>query len=200
MVEVELTSRRLGTSQLLWVRSRGFTFIELMVVLFVVGLIVSLVAINIDDDVDSLVKVEARRFAALARLAADESILQGKPIGIDLESSGKGYQFLIFTNRKWVQTVTPEELRQRNLQHEIRIKLLQSEASLTKIINLDELEQEGGQKSSSESKDFTPPEIILTPVGIINSFHFLFYLKNVGYSVKSNKDSGISIEPFNVDK
>ena len=89
MSEVESTNRKLDANRSSLTRFRGFTFIELMVVLFVVGLMVSLVAINIDDDVDSLVRIEAQRFSALARLAADESIVQGKAIGIDLSSDAK---------------------------------------------------------------------------------------------------------------
>jgi hypothetical protein len=172
-----------------------------MVVLFVVGLMVSLVAINIDDDVDSLVRIEAQRFSALARLAADESIVQGKAIGIDLSSDATGYQFLIFNNGKWLPNSGTAELRQRELQHGIRIKLLHSEAGLLNVRNEDVVkpEQDDSTKSTnnSESADLASPEIILTPVGIISSFEFLFFLDKVAYSVKSNQDSDFSVALVN---
>lgn len=86
----------------------GFTLIEVLVVLLVMGLFVGLVSAIVRPDERGLVRVEAERLAQLLELAAEESRLTGKPIA--WTSDGPGYRF-------WRRSVDAEwlELRENDL-------------------------------------------------------------------------------------
>jgi general secretion pathway protein H len=78
---------------------RGFTLIEMLVVLVVMGILIGLVTVNALPDDRGLLRVEAERLAQLLTLAAEESRLTGKSIRwaatrpADRTETGAGYQF-----------------------------------------------------------------------------------------------------------
>ena len=70
----------------------GFTLLEIMIVVVIVGLLASVVAPMVSKSADDLLKEEADRFVALVKLAQDESILQSRQLGLKIEPDG--YSFL----------------------------------------------------------------------------------------------------------
>ena len=84
----------------------GFTLIELMVVLVVVGLLISLVGMNIGGGGERRELTEVTRTLYLRmQAAADEAVLTSREIGIRFEEDNR-YRFLTFdrNNAQW----TPE--------------------------------------------------------------------------------------------
>ena len=79
---------------------RGFTLIEILVVLVIMGLLASTVVLTISGG-DAPLTEQARRFAARATMAAQESIVTGKPMGLSV--SGEGYAFYTFRSGEWVE-------------------------------------------------------------------------------------------------
>ena len=68
-------------------REKGFTFIELMVVIFIIGLASSAVILAIPDEGGS-VYAEAERFAARAKAARDNAIIESRPAALRLGPEG----------------------------------------------------------------------------------------------------------------
>jgi len=74
---------------------RGFTLIELLVVLIVLGLLVSLVGLNIDSASERRELTEVTRSLFLRmQVAADEAIISGREIGLRFDEGR--YRFLVF--------------------------------------------------------------------------------------------------------
>ena len=73
--------------------SRGFTLIELIVVILIVGLLISMATISISTSSDKSIETEAKRFASLLKLASDESIMNARPIAVQIAE--QTYQFTI---------------------------------------------------------------------------------------------------------
>lgn len=69
----------------------GFTLIELIIVIVIVGVIASLATINTSDNKQALLQTEAKRLQALFVLAQQEAVLQSRHLG--LRFSQEGYQF-----------------------------------------------------------------------------------------------------------
>ncbi len=70
----------------------GFTLLEIMIVVVIVGLLASVVAPMVSRSTDDLLKEQADRFIALVKLAQDESILQSRQLGLKMDA--EGYSFL----------------------------------------------------------------------------------------------------------
>jgi general secretion pathway protein H len=71
--------------------TRGFTLIEVLVVMLIMGLIVGLASAIVRPDDGGLLRVEADRLAQLLDLAASEARLSGNPMAWTADATG--YRF-----------------------------------------------------------------------------------------------------------
>ncbi len=71
----------------------GYTLIELLVVLFVLGILASIVALNIGDHRDAGLRNDATRLADLFALAADEAQVRSRTIV--WQADANGYRFVM---------------------------------------------------------------------------------------------------------
>ena len=93
---------------------RGFTLIEMLVVLLIMGLFVGLVSTIARPDDRALLRVEAERLAQLLDLAAMQSRLTGKSIA--WTADGPGYRFWRFSeDTYWSEILDDDSLRARTL-------------------------------------------------------------------------------------
>lgn len=69
---------------------RGFSLIEMLAVLLIIGLGISLVSLTVGGgDTARKMRAAAGHFSAVAKLAADEAVLSGEPIGLTLVPAGR---------------------------------------------------------------------------------------------------------------
>jgi general secretion pathway protein H len=107
-------------------RQRGFTLIEMLVVLMIIGLFVGLVSTIARPDDRALLRVEAQRLAQLLDLAATKSRLTGKPIA--WAADGTGYRFWQFNeDTYWSEILDDDALRARRLPQGMTISGLRIE-------------------------------------------------------------------------
>ena len=67
-------------------RSAGFTLIEIMVVIFIIGISVGMVSLVVSrGGPDTELREIAERFATLGEFASERAILYGQPVGLLLE-------------------------------------------------------------------------------------------------------------------
>jgi len=77
----------------------GFTLIELMVVLFIIGLVAGAVVLALPGDSAALSE-DADRFAARVAAARDEAVVGARPIAVWIAPSGYGFDAR--QDRQWV--------------------------------------------------------------------------------------------------
>ncbi|MGL4603238.1 MAG: type II secretion system minor pseudopilin GspH [Iodobacter sp.] len=87
---------------------RGFTLIEILVVLSIIGVIMGLAVVRLDLSDAQRVEREASRLAALFESARDEAITGGQAIA--WSSDGHGYQFWLQDAENNWQSVTSHEV------------------------------------------------------------------------------------------
>ena len=68
-------------------RRNGFTLVELMVVLVIIGLAATAVMLALPEPGGSL-EAEAERFAARAKAARDAAIVEARPVALRVDSGG----------------------------------------------------------------------------------------------------------------
>ena len=95
-------------------RSQGFTLIEMLVVLLIMGLLLGLVSATTQPDERGLLRIEADRLAQLLELAGTESRLSGKSMA--WTADGSGYRFWRFDEQAgWFEVSDSDLLRARSL-------------------------------------------------------------------------------------
>lgn len=103
-------------------RCRGFTLLELMVVLVMIGVIISMAVLSIGDGgIDRRVEQEGRRIIALLDLAADEAVLAGREHGLYLWQ--QGYQIVQLVDGAWLPNADDPLFRQRSLPPHASLRL-----------------------------------------------------------------------------
>ena len=139
-------------------RSRGFTLLEVMTVVFIIGVILTFASLSIGQNEDHRVRDEAERIQHLLQLVSEEAVLQGKELALQLNR--QGYQFVTLEGDKWQPVTDDKLLRQREFP-----ELFTLELSLWgKPMNLDDKDK--------------PVRILLLSSGEITPFQLLFKMDN----------------------
>ena len=105
-------------------RARGFTLIEVLVVIVIVATIVSMALLSLgvageDEELDT----ERRRLAALIETVQDEAMFQGREFGIEFTTSA--YRFVEFDalTRQWAEVPFDDLYRLRSLPEGLEFEL-----------------------------------------------------------------------------
>jgi len=101
---------------------RGFTLIEIMIVLVLIGIMVSLVQFSFQSNpLENELKKASSRFASTFTVAAEYSTLNNVELGILIEDNR--YQFLGFDGKKWAAFEYNELLSETELPEHIQMVL-----------------------------------------------------------------------------
>ena len=104
-------------------RQHGFTLLELMVVVLIMGLFVGLVSVNLQPDERHQLEVETRRLARLLELVAAEARVSG--ISFAWSTEADAYHFLQLNPASgWLDVHDNDTLRPRRLPTGMRISSL----------------------------------------------------------------------------
>ncbi|MHB1237390.1 MAG: GspH/FimT family pseudopilin [Gallionella sp.] len=95
--------------------SRGFTLLELLVVMVIVGITLGAVAFNAMPSERQALQNEAQKIALLLQSARDEAIVRNRPVAF--ETDGEGYRFLVRENNAWQPLLDDDLLRERPFKH-----------------------------------------------------------------------------------
>lgn len=95
--------------------ARGFTLLELLVVLVIAGIMLGLVSFNAMPSEQQALQNEARRIALLMQLARDEAIVRNRPVAF--EADGEHYRFLVRNENEWQRVTNDDMLREREFKH-----------------------------------------------------------------------------------
>lgn len=91
--------------------ARGFTLLELLVVLIIAALLMGVVAFNAMPGERQALQNEAQRIALLLQLARDEAIVRDRAIAFEVDA--EGYRFLQREEKTWQPLPADDLLRPR---------------------------------------------------------------------------------------
>jgi len=102
---------------------RGFTLIELMTALVIVGIAVAIVVPRLVRDDRDVLAQEAARLALLLEQARDEAVASGRPIAWSSQGAVNGF-WTVGAGGDWEKIAGDEVFRDRSLAEGVRIARL----------------------------------------------------------------------------
>ena len=95
-------------------RPGGFTLLEVLVVVLIIGIILTFAVLKVNDRSRSeTAQQETQRLAALLKLSSEEAVLQAREFALQLTAGG--YEFLRLDKDTWKLLQDDELLRPRRL-------------------------------------------------------------------------------------
>ena len=91
--------------------ARGFTLVEMMVVMVIIGVMLGMVSLNAIPSARQNLQGEAQRIALLLQLARDEAIVRNRLVAF--EANADGYRFLVRNEARWDIVIGDDLLRER---------------------------------------------------------------------------------------
>ncbi|MBU0912983.1 MAG: type II secretion system minor pseudopilin GspH [Gammaproteobacteria bacterium] len=89
---------------------RGFTLLEIMLVMLLLGLMASYVVVNfVSESRTSRIQKETDRLQQLVQVVSETAILKQQDFGLMLNA--KGYQFLVHNGQQWLEVSEPKSLQ-----------------------------------------------------------------------------------------
>ena len=144
-------------------RSAGFTLLELMVVLVLIGIIFSFAVLSLGgDDYAELMEQETHRMMTLLGLASDEAVLRGDELAVLFAEDG--YSFLILDeDQQWRATSEDGLLKTYALPEGVDLRLeVEGEPPILTATSIDDIGLQENDPDEDEEEELQPQVFILS--------------------------------------
>lgn len=94
-------------------RSAGFTLLELMVTIAIIGIIVGMASLAIGRDEHAVAQEEAQRLTRLLEMALEEAVLNTREHAVEFTKDS--YSFLAYDGERWKPIENDDTLRARQM-------------------------------------------------------------------------------------
>lgn len=172
--------------------ARGFTLVEILVVIVIVGVIASMAVLAIGSDPQRILKQEALRALAVLQLAADEALLEGREYGLFIDR--ESYQVVRFNEQLllWQADPTPAFTRHK-LPEEISLSI-ESEGKTVDLAQLSKNDSQQNERTENALK----PALLLLSSGEITPFILNFNAEGLNsYKLSSDGLADIKLDSSN---
>jgi general secretion pathway protein H len=153
-------------------RAGGFSLIELLVVIVILGIMAGMAVLSIGVlRADDPAQIEARRLTALMETLAEEALVQGRDYGVEFFEDG--YRFLAWDpdSGLWSEIQDDVVLRRRELPEELRVSLA-IEGREVVIRNRD-------RRANQQRKDEIVPQVAVFSSGELIPFELFLVTGSV---------------------
>jgi general secretion pathway protein H len=152
-------------------RMPGFTLIEILVVLVIVGIIVAAALLSLGTlGDDRNLQTQARRLTTLLQMATDDATIQGRDFGIEVMTAG--YRFVEHDPllNQWFEVTDDDLMRKRKLEEGTEFELVIEEH---RVLLEDESQETQREEEDIDERDLTDnylPHILILSSGDTSPF------------------------------
>ncbi len=157
---------------------RGFTLLELMLVIMLIGLLATMVTLNFSGESrQERLGKEAERFQQVTQYVAETAMLKQQEWGLYVLADRYGFLYYDYNQAKWLEAEQPDGVRQHKVAADISLVLeldgLEG-ADSNLLSQLDWQFDEDGQPTEEERKIPVLPQVFLLSSGEISPFKLVF--------------------------
>ncbi|WP_104400186.1 type II secretion system minor pseudopilin GspH [Vibrio penaeicida] len=161
---------------------RGFTLIEIMLVLVLLSLSAVAVITTLPSSSDDRLEEHAQRFSQRLQLLNEDAMLNGKDLGVWFDEDKGQYRFVTLTSEGWEKMAENRYYSESDLEAEFAISLqLGSDewGDDDRLFEPGSLFDEEMFADEEKKKQSPPPQVMVLSSGEITPFQVAFY-PNVG--------------------
>ena len=161
-------------------RSAGFTLIEILVVIVIVGIVMSIALLSITlAGGDNQLREEAQRMVSLVEIAQDESLLQGREFGLEFMQGAYRFVELDPLARQWSEIIGDDTLRLRELPEELELELFIEDRRV--VLKTDPARMRAAENARPGVEQYAP-HVLIYSSGDMSPFE-LHFVRRVDDSV-----------------
>ena len=161
--------------------AKGFSLIEILMVLVVIGFVTKMVAYSFDGGAEEELEKQALRLHTTINMASEFAILNQVELGFHLDQDT--FEFLVFDGDKWVtfdreKLFAPIKVDER---FELTLNLddlAWAQDNLLEQSNWRELMSGGDEDSLLELQKLKIPQVLILSSGEVSAFQLIYELKD----------------------
>lgn len=166
------------SNKMLKLRQTGFTLMEVMLVILLMGLTAAAVTMSIGNSgPQQALERTAQQFMAATELVLDETVLSGQFIGIVIEKTS--YQFVFYKDGKWNPLEKDRMLSEKQMETGVSLNLVLDGLPLVQEDeeNKSWFDEPFIEAKTEDKKKHPEPQIMLFPSGEMSAFELSFIAK-----------------------
>lgn len=166
------------SNKMLKLRHAGFTLMEVMLVILLMGLTAAAVTMSIGNSgPQQALDRTALQFIAATEMVLDETVLSGQFIGIVIEKTS--YQFVFYKDGKWEPLDKDRLLSEKQMEPGVVMNLVLDGLPLVQDDEEDDswFEEPLIEPSADDKKKHPEPQVMLFPSGEMSAFELTFITK-----------------------
>ena len=168
-------------------RTSGFTLIEILVVIVIIGVVLSIAIMSLSlIGGDKAIREEARRIMALIEVAQDESMLQGREYGIEFMIGSYRFVELDPLSDQWTEIIGDDTLRSRDLPPELEVRLYLEDRPV--ILKPNAANTERSEAELARGIERYTPHVLIYSSGDMTPFevHFVRAVDDATVAIRSD--------------
>lgn len=179
-------------------QSAGFTLIEIIVVVAIIGTMVAVMGVRLNRDEDRLARLEAGRFHALLMEIRDEAVISGNNFALSITPERAVYSFEQWNNG-WQPIQDDVLLKPRQVEHGVSLRwqiLDQIEWPEPVVEDEESSEEQVDDDSQGNSLDevVLKERVYMSSLGEISRFQVEFIGNDDIYRVFMDDDGKLAVE------
>lgn len=158
-------------------RQRGFTLLEVMLVMLLIGLLATTVVLNFSgDSPEQRLNKETERFQQVFQFIAETAMLKQQEWGLVVQEGS--YSFVYFDGEKWLQADEPKAAEVYELADDIGLQLELEGLPGAELSLLSQLNWQDDDDFAENASEQPPvlPQVFILSSGEISPFRLMFQL------------------------